>query len=179
MGLFHFLGKIVGGAAKLAGGIAKAGASELTGGLSDVALSKLKSKGNAKLLAAAGMTDSPKAKTLQTTAYLNKRLVVPPVDSPPPKASIVGSALQIARRKSAQFQQAAEEGEALRAVGLGAYATDRKPVARKARLETARMLDLRAMSRAWVAAGKPEPWQQWIKDFPLYTTAGKLTKVVR
>jgi hypothetical protein len=41
------------------------------------------------------------------------------------------------------------------------------------------MLDFRAMSRSWTAANKPVSWQQWIKDFPEYTTANKLTRVVR
>lgn len=172
-GILHALGKVVGGAAK-------AVASQATGGASDKFLSLIKSKGQSKLLAAAGMTEGPKARTMQTEALVNKR---------DPRGfartfeggddqNIGRVALRIAAKKGAAAEQALLQKESLRLAGVtGDYSGEKK--AGKPRLVAARMLDLRAMSRAWTAAGKPEPWQQWIKDFPLYTTAAKRTTIVR
>ena len=174
-GILHALGKVVGGAAK-------AVASTATGGASDKFLSLIKSKGQSKLLAAAGMTESPKARTLQTQTMVLKR------DPRGYARTFEGGddqnigrvALRIAAKKGAAAEQAMLQKESLRLAGVpGDYSSEKKKGGGKPRVVAARMLDFRAMSRAWVAANKPVTWQQWIKDFPQYTTAGKLTKVVR
>ena len=175
--IFHVLGKLVGGAAK-------AVASQATGGLSDELLSQIKSKGQSKLLAAAGMTDSPKARTIQTEAMINKRqpltrYVNAGTFEGGDSSTIGRVALRIAARKGVAAQEAALQRESLLLAGVKGDYSGAPQKRRAPRLVVGKMLDFRSMSRAWVAAGKPEAWQRWIKDFPLYTEAKKLSRIVR
>lgn len=146
------LGNVLRGLGKVVGGAAKVVAAQATGGASDKLISAIKSRGQAKTLAAAGMTDGPRAKTMQTIA-LEKSLPRGTRLRAAPRPDIAQMAIKQARIRQASRRRAAQVAEALELAGVQSKRG---------------LLDFSAMSEAWREAGQPMPWQSWIKSQPLY-----------
>lgn len=160
MGLLSFLGKAV-------GSVAKAGLGVVTGGIStqilDVAGGILKKKKQAvnqqNLYDAAGLTDNYRPPARRTESVMPGGAIIPAYRGVSGTPADVEVAPRPRKRRPRQRLAAARAPR---------KAARRAGTTRARRAPPRGGLDLKAMSSAWRAQGKPSSWQDWIASNPIY-----------
>lgn len=175
MGLFSFVGKAL-------GKVAKAGLSVATKGVSDKVFSALKQVGQAKQA----------KKAAAANLITNQRYAAAVKMNPNVSAGrTLGAALQVRGAKDARSRSAPkkrrphiglyqDEAYELPDLVVSARRTRKRKGAKVKRAKGVKRsgarrgppkggLDMKAMSRAWRAAGSPGSWQGWIKNNPRFS----------
>lgn len=155
MGFFSFVGKAL-------GKVAKAGLSVVTHGVSDKVLSVAKGLGTQK-------ATSTRAQGGLTT--LKDQTAVMKVTQGTKKNIPASTASAVAKKATAIDYQAKVIKSTTRRKASKPLKKAKLPAAvaktKGKRTPPKGGLDLKAMSTAWKAAGKPGTWQGWIKSNPL------------